>query len=107
MVDLPDDIFYRDYDKNINLVEFSRQYHEEHHDQPTHMIEDKSNALQFLPTHTVMSATSLHNNLFVKFARRSRTHFIDYERNLFCLLDAEKKRREGFLECLLSMNGNP
>jgi hypothetical protein len=38
------------------------------------------------------------NNIFVKFAQRNRTYFIDYERSRFCLLDADKKKREGFLQ---------
>ncbi len=92
MIDLPDDIFYHDYDKHIDLVEFSRQYHLTHQDQTTDFVDDKSNVLQFLTTDRIRS-TLLNENLFVKFARRDRKYFIDYERNRFCLLDAEKKKR--------------
>jgi hypothetical protein len=92
LIDLPDDIFYHDYDKHIDLVEFSRQYHLTHQDQTTDFVDDKSNVLQFLTTDRIRS-TLLNENLFVKFARRDRKYFIDYERNRFCLLDAEKKKR--------------
>jgi hypothetical protein len=92
LIDIPDDIFYHNYDKNINLVEFSRQYHQDHQDQTKDLIEDKSNVLQFLTTNTIRSP-SVNNNLFVKFAQHNRTEFIHYERNRFCLLDADKKKR--------------
>jgi hypothetical protein len=56
------------------------------------MIENKSNVLQFLTTNTIRSP-SLNTNLFVKFSQRNRIHFMNYERNRFCLLDADKKKR--------------
>lgn len=86
MIDLPDDIFYHDYDKKINLVEFSRRY------QTTDVIEEKSNMLQFLTTNMIRSPSS-NKNLFIKFTQRNRIQFINYERNRFCLLDADKKKR--------------
>ncbi len=92
MIDLPNDIFYDDYDKNIDLVEYSRQYHLTHQDQTEDFFEDKSNVLQFLSTDRIRLPL-LNDNLFVKFARRDRKYFINYERNRFCLLDAEKKKR--------------
>jgi hypothetical protein len=53
--------------------------------------------LQFLATNMTPLSTTI-NNIFVKFAQRNRTYFIDYERSRFCLLDADKKKREGFLQ---------
>ncbi|CAF0932138.1 unnamed protein product [Adineta steineri] len=95
LIDLPDDIFYHEYDKNINLVEFARQYHLEHQNHETDLIEEKSNMLQFLATN-LPTSIPLINNIFVKFARRHRIYFNDYERNRFCLLDGDKKKRERF-----------
>jgi hypothetical protein len=92
LIDIPDDIFYHDYDKNINLVEFSRQYHRDHQDQTQDLIEDKPNMLQFLTTNSIKSSSS-NNNFFVKYSQRNRTYFINYERNRFCLLDSDKKKR--------------
>jgi hypothetical protein len=106
LIDIPDDIFYYGFDKNINLVEFSRQYHLEQHDQPTNSTENNSNVLQFVTTNMTTAAASTNKNLFIKFAQRKRTHFIDYERNLFCLIDIDRKKREGFLERILSFKGS-
>jgi len=92
LIDIPDDIFYHDYDKNINLVEFSRQYYLNDQDQIVDLIENKTNVLQFLTTNMIRSSSS-NKNLFVKFAQRNRIHFMNYERNRFCLLDADKKKR--------------
>ncbi len=92
MIDLPDDIFYHNYDKNIDLAEFSRQYHLTHQEQTNDFLDDKSNVLQFLTTDRIRSPLS-NENLFVKYARRNRNYFIDYERTRFCLLDTEKKKR--------------
>ncbi|CAF2480039.1 unnamed protein product [Rotaria sp. Silwood2] len=105
LIDIPDDIFYHGYNKNVNLLEFSRQYYVNHQHQTTNFTENKSNVLQFLTTNIVTSSSS-NNNLFIKFARRNRTHFINYERNLFCLLDGDKKKREDFLESLSSIKEN-
>ncbi|CAF3672455.1 unnamed protein product [Rotaria sordida] len=105
LIDIPNDIFYHGYDKNVNLIEFSRQYHLNHQDETTNFNEDKSNVLQFLTTNVIMSPSS-NNNLFIKFTQRNRTYFIDYERNRFCLLDGDKKKRKGFLECLSSIKEN-
>ena len=92
MIDLPDDIFYHHYDRYIDLVEFARQYHLTRQEQTIEFPDDKSNIFQFLTTDRLRSPL-LNENLFVKFARRDRKDFLDYERNRFCLLDAEKKKR--------------
>ena len=82
-------------------MEFSRQYHLDHQDQTMEIIQDKPNALQFLTKNMLTSPSPHINNLFVKFARRNRIYLTDYERNYFCLLDVDKKKR-GLLRYLLS-----
>lgn len=91
MIDIPDDIFYHGYDRNVNLVEFSRRYLVEHQEQPNDLNEDKYNVLKFFLTTTATMPSSTNHNLFIKFAQRNRTYFVDYERNRFCLLDSDRK----------------
>lgn len=44
----------------------------------------------------------MNRNIFIRFAQRQRTYFTNYERNLFCLIDLDRKKRDGILERLLS-----
>ncbi|UJR35888.1 hypothetical protein I4U23_028631 [Adineta vaga] len=100
LTDFPDDVFYHDYDKNINLVDFARQYHLDH--QTTDSNDDISNMLQFLATNPPTTSSPIIN-LFTKFVRRPRVYFMNYERSQFCLLDAEKKKRDSGLQYLGSV----
>ncbi|CAF0829830.1 unnamed protein product [Adineta ricciae] len=96
LIDIPDEVFSYNYDKKVNLKDFARQYHLDHLN--TNTIDEKSNMLQFLATDMPTTCSSIIN-VFVKFARRPRLYFTDYERSRFCLLDAEKRRRDPVFVC--------
>ena len=93
MIDLPEEIFYDDYDRTVNLIEYARQYHLDNQHLTDDFLDDKSNVLQFLSTYRIRSSSSPKDSLFVKYARRDRKSFLNYERNQFCLLDTEKVKR--------------
>ncbi|CAF1537395.1 unnamed protein product [Rotaria magnacalcarata] len=97
LIDIPHDIFYHDYDRKVNLSDFSARYHLEHQDQTKNNHNDTANVLQFL-TADVTKTSPSNNNLFINFAKWHRIHFINYERNRFCLLDSDKKKRDDFFE---------
>lgn len=108
LIDIPEDIFYYDYDTSVNLTDFSRRYRLEQQEQTPKKTcdEESKNILQFLTTNVPVTSSSTHNNLFIKFARWNRTHFIDYERTRYCLIDGEKSKQEGLLEYLSSLKGS-
>lgn len=92
LIDLPEEMFYRDYNRQVNWIEYTRQYHLDHQDPMTEFIDDKSNVLSFLSTHR-MQSSSTNESLFVKYARRNRMTLNNYERDQFCLLDGEKRKK--------------
>ena len=95
MIDVPVGIFENVDDQRVNLPEFARQYRLAQLPTSTSNQPSTTNMLQFLVTPSAEDV-ALPTNLFVKFARRQRSALTDYDRNLFCILDADKEARLGF-----------